>query len=217
MSQGAELVHLFRALKAPGAARALPGLCERARQGEWSYERFAEALLSTELQSREASGGELRIRAARFPARKTLEEFDFAFQRTLKKTTLLHLAQLDFVHGRENVVLLGPPGTGKTHIAIALGIRACLAGQRVLFGTAGEWVTRLSDAKRLGRLGEELRRLLRVPLLVCDLGRPRDYADTALPAARTARLRWAPHTSQALDGRHSHSPSRKASSPSGGL
>ena len=112
MSELAELAHLFRALKAPGAARALPGLCERARQAEWSYERFAEALLSTELQSREASGGELRIRAARFPQRKTLEEFDFAFQRSLKKTTLLHLAQLDFVHARQNVVLLGPPGPG---------------------------------------------------------------------------------------------------------
>jgi DNA replication protein DnaC len=168
MSEQAELAHLFRALKAPGAARALPALCARARQGEWSYERFAEALLSTELQSREASGGELRIRAARFPHRKTLEEFDFSFQRSLKKTTLLHLAQLDFLHGRENVVLLGPPGTGKTHIAIALGIRACLAGQRVAFATAGEWVTRLADAKRLGRLGDELRRLLRVPLLICD-------------------------------------------------
>jgi DNA replication protein DnaC len=168
MSQQAELAHLFRALKAPGAARALPGLCERARQGEWSYERFAEALLATELQSREASGGELRIRAARFPARKSLEEFDFTFQRSIKKTTLLHLAQLDFLHARENVVLLGPPGTGKTHLAIALGIRACLAGQRVAFAGAGEWVTRLADAQRLGRLADELRRLLRVPLLVCD-------------------------------------------------
>jgi len=108
MSETAELAHLFRALKAPGAARALPKLVERAREGEWSYERFAEALLMTELQSRESSGGELRIRAARFPARKTLEEFDFAFARSVKKTTVLHLAQLDFLHARENVVLLGP-------------------------------------------------------------------------------------------------------------
>ena len=168
MSQGAELAHLFRALKAPGAARALPKLAERAREGEWSYERFAEALLATELQSRESSGGELRIRAARFPARKTLEEFDFGFARALKKTTVLHLAQLDFLHARENVVLLGPPGTGKTHLSIALGIRACLAGQRVLFATATEWVTRLADAQRLGGLAEELRRLLRIPLLIVD-------------------------------------------------
>ena len=116
MSDHAELAHLFRALKAPGAGRALPKLAERAREGEWSYERFTEALLATELQSRESSGGELRIRAARFPARKSLEEFDFTFQRSVNKTGVLHLAQLDFLHAKENVVLLGPPGTGKTHL-----------------------------------------------------------------------------------------------------
>src|ERR1035441_5217972 len=120
MSGTAELTHLFRALKAPAAARALPKLVERARSEEWSYERFAEALLSTEISSRESSGGQLRIRAARFPSHKTLEEFDFTFQRSVKKQVIEHLGQLDFLHGKENVVLLGPPGTGKTHLAIAL-------------------------------------------------------------------------------------------------
>ncbi len=115
MSAASELAHLFRALKAPAAARALPKLAERARSEEWSYERFAEALLSTEQSSREAHGGEGRIRAARFPARKTLEEFDFTFQRSVRKAQILHLGQLDFLHAKENVVLLGPPGTGKTH------------------------------------------------------------------------------------------------------
>src|SRR5271154_2220092 len=99
-------------MKAPAAARALPKLCERARTEEWSYERFTEALLSTEIASRDASGGELRIKAARFPARKTLEEFDFTFQRSIKKQVIEHLGQLDFLHGKENVILLGP-GTGK--------------------------------------------------------------------------------------------------------
>src|SRR5688572_30832752 len=94
-------------------------------------------------------GGESRIRAARFPQRKTL-------------------GQLDFLGGKENVLLLGPPGTGKSHLAIALGIRACLAGHRVLFATATEWVARLADAKRLGRLEDEIRRLNRYPLLVVD-------------------------------------------------
>jgi len=168
MSNTAELTHLFRALKAPAAARALPKLVERARDEEWSYERFAEALLSTEISSRESSGGQLRIRAARFPAHKTLEEFDFTFQRSVKKQVIEHLGQLDFLHGKENVVLLGPPGTGKTHLAIALGIRACLAGQRVLFKTATEWVALLADAQRQGHLDDELKRLERIPLLVCD-------------------------------------------------
>jgi DNA replication protein DnaC len=168
MSRTSELAHLFRAMKAPAAARALPKLADHARQEDWSYERFAEALLSTETSAREAHGGEGRIRAARFPARKTLEEFDFTFQRSVKKTVIEHLGQLDFLHARENVVLLGPPGTGKTHIAIALGIRACLASQRVAFRTATEWVALLADAQRQGRLDDELTRLQRVPLLICD-------------------------------------------------
>ena len=168
MSSAAELAHLFRALKAPAAARSLPTLADRARAEEWSYERFAEALLGSEVASRESSGGELRIRAARFPARKTLEEFDFSFARCLKRQAVLHLAQLDFLHGRENVVMLGPPGTGKTHLAIALSIRACLAGQRVAFATATEWVTRLADAQRAGGLADEITRLGRIPLLVVD-------------------------------------------------
>jgi DNA replication protein DnaC len=168
MSATAELTHLFRALKAPAAARALPKLVERARSEEWSYERFAEALLSTEISSRESSGGQLRIRAARFPSHKTLEEFDFTFQRSVKKQVVEHLGQLDFLHGKENVVLLGPPGTGKTHLATAIGIRACLAGQRVIFKTATEWVALLADAQRQGHLDDELKRLERIPLLICD-------------------------------------------------
>jgi DNA replication protein DnaC len=168
LSDTAELTHLFRALKAPAAARALPKLVERARSEEWSYERFAQALLSTEISSRESSGGRLRIRAARFPSHKTLEEFDFTFQRSVKKQVVEHLGQLDFLHGKENVVLLGPPGTGKTHLSIAIGIRACLAGQRVLFKTATEWVALLADAQRQGHLDDELKRLERIPLLICD-------------------------------------------------
>ena len=168
MSTQAELAHLFRSLKAPAAARALPKLAERARSEEWTYERFAEALLSTEHSSREAHGGESRIKAARLPQRKTLEEFDFSFQRSVKKTLIQHLGQLDFLHAKDNVILLGPPGTGKSHLAIALSIRACLAGQRVAFRSATEWVALLAEAQRQGRLEEELRRLERIPLLVVD-------------------------------------------------
>jgi len=168
MSATSELAHLFRVLKAPAAARALPKLAERARAEAWSYEHFAAALLKTETDSRDSHGGQARIKTARFPARKTLEEFDFAFQRSIKQTAVLHLGQLDFLAGKENVVLLGPPGTGKTHLSIALGIRACLAGHRVAFRTATEWVALLTDAQRHGRLDTELDKLQRIALLIVD-------------------------------------------------
>ncbi len=168
MGVEAELAHLFRALKAPAAGRALPRLAERARAEEWSYERFAEALLATEVHARDAHGGEARIRHARFPARKTLEEFDFSFQRSVKKTVIEHLGQLDFLHAKDSIVALGPPGTGKTHLAVAISIRACLAGHRVRFATATQWVAKLTAAKRDGRLEDELAALARIPLLVCD-------------------------------------------------
>jgi DNA replication protein DnaC len=163
-----ELAHLFRVLKAPAAARALPKLADRARAEDWSFEQFAATLLKTEVDSRDSHGGQARIKAARFPARKTLEEFDFTFQTSIRRESVLHLGQLDFLAGKENVVLLGPPGTGKTHLSIAIGIRACLAGHRVAFRTATEWVALLTDAQRQGRLDTELDRLQRIPLLIVD-------------------------------------------------
>jgi DNA replication protein DnaC len=108
----AELTHLFRVLKAPAAARALPKLADRARAEDWSFEQFAAVLLKTEVDSRDSHGGQARIKAARFPARKTLEEFDFAFQTSIRREQVLHLGQLDFLAGKENVVLLGPPAPG---------------------------------------------------------------------------------------------------------
>jgi hypothetical protein len=112
MGQHAELLHLFRALKAPAASRALPKLADRARAEEWSYERFVQALLETEVSARDSHGGQARISQARFPARKTLEEFDFTFQRSVRKTVIEHLGQLDFLHAKDNVILLGPSDPG---------------------------------------------------------------------------------------------------------
>src|SRR6204780_2451848 len=175
-----ELAHLFRALKAPAAARAFPALADRAREESWSYEKFLQALLATEVSVRDSHGGENRIQAARFPARKTLEAFDFPFQRSIKKQVIEHLGQLDFLHGRENVILLGPPGTGKTHLATALGVRACLAGQRVQFATATQWVARLGDAKRQGQLETEQKRLALIPRLgSAGLGLPASPPEAA--------------------------------------
>ena len=147
-----EIVFLTRALKAPTLRESVPRLAERARTETWSHEEFLVACLQREVAAREAHGGEGRIRAARFPARKSLEEFDFDHARGLKRDTIAHLGTLDFITGKDNVVFLGPPGTGKTHLAIGIAIRACQAGHRVLFATASEWVDRVAAAHRDGRL-----------------------------------------------------------------
>ena len=164
----AEIVFLTRALKAPTLRESVARLAERARSQSWSHEEFLVACLQREVAARESHGGEGRIRSARFPARKSLEEFDFDHARGLKRETIAHLGTLDFITGKDNVVFLGPPGTGKTHLAIGLAIRACQAGHRVLFATASEWVDRLATAHHDGRLQAELVRLGRYPLIVID-------------------------------------------------
>lgn len=164
----ADLAYLCRALKAPSLAAAVDRLAERARAEGWSHEEFLAACLEREVAARQSNGGEIRIRAARFPARKAIEEFDFDHQRSLRRDVVAHLGTLDFIVAKENVVFLGPPGTGKTHLSIGLGIRACQAGHRVAFATAAQWVDRLGDAHRQGGLQAELTRLGRIPLLVID-------------------------------------------------
>ena len=163
-----EIAYLTRALKAPTLRDSAARLAERARAENWSHEEYLVACLQREVSARESHGGEERIRAARFPARKSLEEFDFDHARGLKRDTIAHLGTLDFITARDNVVFLGPPGTGKTHLAIGLAMRACQAGHRVLFATAAEWVARLAEAHHGGRIQQELTRLGRYPLLVVD-------------------------------------------------
>src|SRR4051794_39229254 len=131
-----ELAFLARALKAPSLGASVERLAERARAESWTHEEFLAACLQREVAARESHGGEGRIRAARFPARKSLEEFDYDHQRSLKRDQIAHLGTLDFIAAKENVVFLGPPGTGKTHLAIGLAVRACQAGHRVAFATA---------------------------------------------------------------------------------
>ena len=168
MSGAKELAWLCRQLKAPSLLGGVERLGERARQENWTHEQFLAACLEREVSARAAHGGQARVRAARFPAYKTLEEFDFDHQRAVRRDVIAHLGALDFVAERANVVFLGPPGTGKTHLSIALGIRACVAGHRVAFATAAEWVARLGAAHDRGRLHDELRRLGRIPLIVID-------------------------------------------------
>ena len=108
---GGDVGYLCRALKAPSLAAAVERLAERARSEDWTHTEFLAACLEREVAARQTNGGEIRIRAARFPARKSLEEFDFDHARGLKRDLIAHLGTLDFVTAKENVVFLGPPGT----------------------------------------------------------------------------------------------------------
>src|SRR6266508_2729671 len=168
MGLQAEVAFYSRALKAPRIAALASSLAERAREEGWDYEQYLAQVLGEEVASRESHGGSARVKAARFPQVKTLDDFDFSFQRSVKRAQVVHLAQLDFLHEASNVVFLGPPGTGKTHLSIALGVQAARRGYRVAFATAHEWVLRLGAAKRSGGLDDELERLRRVPLVIVD-------------------------------------------------
>jgi uncharacterized protein (TIGR00645 family) len=138
----------------PVPAQAGPPAREAGPPAREAYDREAHA--------------EDRIRAAGFPARKQLEDFDTEYPRAFDRDTVARLGKLDFVAARRNVLFTGGPGTGKTHLAIGLGLRACQAGHRVLFATAAEWAARLADAEAAGRLTEELAGLDDVPLLIVD-------------------------------------------------
>jgi DNA replication protein DnaC len=132
----------------------MPKLAERACEESWSHERFLEAVLSTELCSRESHGGEARIKAARFPSRETLEEFDFTFQRSVKKQVMEHLGQLDFLRGKGNG--RSPSRSGPAWPSARRLRHRHRMGRR------------LGDAKRRGTLEAELRRLPFIPLIGVD-------------------------------------------------
>jgi len=128
MTSSRDLAYLCRELKAPSLLAGVGRLAERARTDAWSHEDFLAACLEREVSSRQSHGGENRIAAARFPARKTLEDFDFDHQRSVRKDVVAHLGALDFIEARSNAVFLGPPGTGKSHLSIALASGHVLSG-----------------------------------------------------------------------------------------
>lgn len=128
----------------PVGAPGWPSGPERSAGGMRSS---SPVCLEREVAVHQSSGGEIRVRATRFPARETLEDFDFDNQRPLKRDVLAHLGTLDFVTAKDNVVVLGPPRDGQDARGYRPGIRACQAGHRVAFAIAAEWVDQLALAQ----------------------------------------------------------------------
>jgi len=164
-----DLAYYLKRLRLSRLADRLEPLLQQASTESWSYETFLTTMLETEVFARDQTMLERRIKAAQFPQRdKTLENFDFSFQVSVKKQVLLHLASLRFIQEKRNVIFLGPPGTGKTHLAIALGLKAAQTQYKVLFTSAVEIVTQLLAAEESGSLAQTLRHLAQPDLLIID-------------------------------------------------
>ena len=141
---------------------------ELALQEEPSYLDFLAYLAQKEVEGREYTQRQRRLKAARFPAWRTLDSFDFTFPTSVSQQTIRDLSTLSFVESRENLILLGPPGVGKSHIAIALGIEAVSADYNTLFITMDELANRMYASLADGSLSQYIRTLLRNDLIILD-------------------------------------------------
>ena len=163
-----ELGLLLERLKMEYLGAQLETVCEQAAARELDYQSFLARALETEWQGRHQRGIEARLRQSRFPWVKTLDQFDFDFQPSLDRRQVRELAGLSFVERAHNVVILGPPGVGKTHLAVSLGVKAVEAGYSVLFLTLETLMTRLVKAKHENRLERALQQLVYPKVLILD-------------------------------------------------
>ncbi len=163
-----ELTALLTKLKMDHLEAQLPTLCEQAASRELDYQSFLAEALRAEWQGRFQRGVETRLRTSRFPWIKTLDQFDFDFQPSLDRRQVRELAGLSFIERAENVVVLGPPGVGKTHVAVSLGVKAVEAGYSVVFHTLETLITRLTRAQHENRLDVTLKQLTYPKLLILD-------------------------------------------------
>jgi len=162
------IVTQTRALKLPGVARVFESLARQARDAHWPHEDYLHEVLNAEQASRHESVIRQRLREARFPEIKTLDAFDFTAAEGVSATQIHALARGTWVTAPENLILAGPIGTGKTHLAIALGVEATTQKRRVLFTRAADLVRQLIEARDTRELTRLQQRLLRVDVLIID-------------------------------------------------
>jgi DNA replication protein DnaC len=170
MSDAPELLldHHLKTLKLPTFLREYGKLSRQCAAGGLDHVRFLSRLVELELIDRERRMIERRIKAAKFPATKSLDSFDFKAIPALNKMQVLELARCEWIERRENVIALGPSGTGKTHVALGLGLAACQKGLTVGFTTAAALVHELMEARDERRLLRIQKQMVGQKLLIID-------------------------------------------------
>jgi DNA replication protein DnaC len=158
----------LRNLKLSGIAKTLEVRNEQAIKEKLSYMEFLELLIEDELANRKDNSYKKRFQKAHFPFTKTLEEYDFNFQPTLNRQEIYNLATCEFIRKKENVVFIGPPGTGKTHLSISIGIKALQQGYKVIFTTVSDMMGTLFESKADNSYAQKLKYYLSSDLLILD-------------------------------------------------
>ena len=159
---------LLADLKMPGSLEAVDSILSEIDGGRIAAPEAIRRLLAAQVTLRDNRRLQAAMRSSRLPTVKTLESFDFTFQPSIKREQIESLHELHFIERRENVVLLGPPGVGKTHLAISLAIAAAQSGRRVYYGTLIDLITSLEEAQAAGQLQRRLAVLTHPSLLVVD-------------------------------------------------
>jgi DNA replication protein DnaC len=168
MNTALQKIRLYsKELRMPTLARA-DAIVRDAQANQWTYEEFLAEVLRTEVAQRKDNQKQRRIKAAKFPLIRTLDGFDFSNLKYLKPETVWNLADGSYIERRENVICMGNPGTGKTHISIALGILACNQGYRVRFYSAPMLANELVEARENHTLVRLQRQLAKTDLLILD-------------------------------------------------